>query len=333
MTTGPKWEIWNVEDLLADTTPIPDDVIEGFIPGGAVVLLSGPGGDGKSYAMLDLAVCVSEGKQWLGMDVHQTPVLVIDMENRLVRLRERTHAVITGHQLNIVPPPLKLAFGTDFRLCRDEFAIEVSAMAAQCGAGLIILDSLVDFLGDVDENSNPEMGRVADRLRKIAEMSGASVIAIHHTPKHSGATPRGATALRNGVDVCVMISRNGLTIKLETDKNRCGPEKTVVARLNWQLDTFKLTPVSVASGRQARVADVDEQAILDALDDDQWHLSNEIVDLAMQATSHKRSTIHSKMSAMIKDGLLEKKPSGSGKPYQVRLDQDPLNAAMKPPKP
>ena len=44
--------------------------------------------------------------------------------------------------------------------------------ALACDARLVILDSLVDLLGEVDENSNVEMGKAAERLRAIAETVG-----------------------------------------------------------------------------------------------------------------------------------------------------------------
>jgi hypothetical protein len=107
-------------------------------------------------------------------------------------------------------------------------------------AGSVILDNLVDFLDGVDENSNAEMGKVVERLRAIAEMVGG-MVAIHHTPKGNVQTPRGAAALRNGVDVSVIVSRNGNHLTLKHDKNRVGP-----GRSEWWLPGW--TGVTACSG-------------------------------------------------------------------------------------
>jgi len=320
--------IWSLAEIDADTRPVPADIVAGFIPGKQAVLLSGPGGDGKSYACLDLAIHVAAGIPWLGLNVRQVPVLVIDLENEFVRLRERIRELLWAHGLSTTPPPVHVAFGLDLRLSRDEGAIEIADMAAQVGAGLVILDSLVDFLGDVDENSNPQMGKVAERLRNITLLHDCSALGIHHTPKTNNATPRGASALRNGISVCILATRNGNTITMAQDKNRVGAEKTVIARLDWGPGTFDMSPMGITTGRVAKSPDADEKAILHALNDGGWHPSNDVVNTVMNNSKHKRSTIHSKLSAMIKDAVLEKKDAGDGVPYDVRLN--PYYAAMQP---
>jgi len=321
-------------EILADRTPVPPDVVAGVIPGDASVLFSGPGGDGKSYAMLDLGVCVARGTPWLGQAVSRTPVLVIDLENRQYRLRERLAATLRGHSLGGDPPPVYIASGDDpdfeleYRLDGDAVIEEIARLAQSVGAGLVILDSLVDFLGDVEENSNPEMGRVASRLRAIASRVGC-VIAIHHTPKNNASTPRGATALRNGVDVNILSSRDGNIVTIKQDKNRCGPEMTIKARLNWGAGLFNLSLVGVEAGRQEEPPDADEAAILDVLGDGAWHQSNGVTRAVMEATKHARRTVQTKLNALIADCVVEAGERVSGQPFDVRMAPvDPFGEAM-----
>jgi len=317
--------VYSASELLADPSPLPADVVQGFIPGQIAALLSGPGGDGKSYAMLDLAVAVARGNPWLTLDVAQTPVLIIDLENRRNRIERRLEETLRGHGLLEDPPPVHFAFEVGLHLDCDEAVLEYAQMAQDVGAGLIILDSLVDFLGETDENSNPEMGAVARRLRKLVDFAGVSVLAIHHTPK-SGDGPRGATALRNGVDVNIMISRDGNVLRMQQDKNRVGPEQTVVCRMNWGAGLFNLSPIGVTVGRRREAGDPDEGAILDYLEDGEWYSSNEVVRAVMQESGHARSTVHGKLKGMVDDGMLETQDQDSGTSYQVRKhpeeDQD-----------
>jgi len=163
-------------------------------------------------------------------------------------MRERAQRVMRGHSLD-TPPPVAIAFELSSRLDSDGSVSAIGHLAERCGAGLVILDSLVDFLGGVDENNNVEMGKVAERLRAIAEMVGG-IAAIHHTPKGNAQTPRGAAALRNGVDVSIIVSRNGNHLTLKHDKNRIGPERTVAARMDWGDGLFKLSPATATSGRR-----------------------------------------------------------------------------------
>jgi len=320
-------KVFSLAELLTDTTPTPPDIVTGFIPGRSVVILAGPGGDGKSYACLDLAFCVARGEDWLTLKTRKMPVLIIDLENRKYRLRDRGHQLISGHCLNVAPN-VHFALSFDTALCRDESIAELVQLAMDCGAGLIILDSLIDFYGDADENSNVDMGQVAARLRAVTEKLDVSIVAIHHTPKANNNTPRGATALRNGVDVNIIVARSKSVITMKQDKNRAGPEVTLTATMNWQPGQFWLSPLGVVIGRQATQSDPDETAILEVLDDGRWYPSNEIVQKVMKIRGRQRSTIYGKLNALCKDGVLERKEQGRGKPYLVRLD--PLAAAMQP---
>lgn len=317
----PEIEIFTLADILADDMPLPPDVVEGFLPGEAAVLISGPGGDGKSYAMLDLAVCVARGTPWLGLNVIKTPVLILDLENKKALMRVRVQRVLNGHGLLDSPPAVSIAFDVGAMLDADDGAFEIVRQAEKVGAGLVVLDSLVDFLGEAEENSNPEMARVAERLRLIAERAGATILAVHHTPK-AGNTPRGATALRNGVDVSIMVDRDGNTFKMRQDKNRMGPEQTVTARLNWAEGLFNLSPIGVSVGREKPPPDVDEAAIRDVLSGGEWMASNDIVAGAMERTGHARRTLQRKLKAMIDDLVLDQQEQGKGLPYLARLVKD-----------
>jgi hypothetical protein len=243
-----NWPLCTLAELLADQTRTPEDVVAGLIPGKAATIMSGPGGVGKSYAMLDMAVCVSRGLPWVGLNTQPTPVLIVDLENRSARMRERVQKVMRGHFLD-APPPVTMAFELSSRLDSDSSVSEIACLAEMYGTGLVILDSLVDFLGRTDENNNVEMGRVAERLRAIAEVVGG-VVAIHHTPKGNVQTPRGAAALRNGVDVSIIVSRDGNHLTLKHDKNRIGAERTVAARMNWGDGLFKLSPSNATDRRR-----------------------------------------------------------------------------------
>jgi len=317
-----KSPLLSAKRLLADKTPTPPDIITSFVPGRCVVLLAGPGGDGKSYAMLDLAFAVARGEKWLGLDSKKMPVLIIDLENRKYRLRDRVHELMSGHKLQTAPD---VYFALEFNagLCRDEATDEIVKLATDCGAGLIILDSLVDFYGDLDENSNTEMGKAARRLRTITDRINVSIIAIHHTPKNDKNTPRGATALRNGVDVCVLVSRDQSTLTLRQDKNRCGREVTVTANLNWGESRFWLSHIKTFTGRQQRKPkiDPDEMAILEILDSGGWRQSNEVVKLAAKKVKKAQSTLTKKLAKMCENKVLERGSGDKGKPYPVRVDQ------------
>lgn len=314
---APDIKSTTLAQMVADDTPPTPDLIERFLPGRAVMLFSGPGGDGKSYAALDLAICVARGTPWLGLNVTKSPVVIVDLENDYEEIRKRAQWLTRGHNLGDNPPDITFYAETKHTLDSDGAVYELAGLMKRHDAKLLVLDSLVDFLGNTDENSNPEMGRVAKRLREVVNETGGVILAIHHTPKNNAQTPRGATALRNGVNVNTMVSREGNTLTLKHDKNRRGLEISIKTEMNWEDETFCLSLVEVNAGREKKTTDPDEQAILNAVDAD-WRWSNEIVNDALKHTTHARSTLHAKLKALIRDGILEATEQKTTKPYQVR---------------
>src|SRR5687767_11823807 len=70
---------------------------EGLITKGSVNLLVGDPGSGKTWAAIDLAVCVAMGKKWLDLATKQTAVLIVDEESGPRRLQRRIFETLNGH--------------------------------------------------------------------------------------------------------------------------------------------------------------------------------------------------------------------------------------------
>ena len=79
-------------------------VVENFLPAGTFIL-SGQPKIGKSFLMLMLCWCVSEGKPFLGFETRQSEVLYLTLEDTDARIQER----------------LARMFGTDWDVSPDFF--------------------------------------------------------------------------------------------------------------------------------------------------------------------------------------------------------------------
>lgn len=84
---------WQGRTLPARKFLVPD-----LIPLGAVTLLSGDGGTGKSYLALQLATAAVCGETWLGMPVKAGPVLVLACEDDGDELQLRLHEITAAHE-------------------------------------------------------------------------------------------------------------------------------------------------------------------------------------------------------------------------------------------
>jgi AAA domain len=112
-------------------------LVERLLPNGQNVLLYGPGGTGKGWLAVGLAVAVTLGLPFAGYEAQQAPVLYCDWEDSFEVFCERVAAVAAG--LGVAPPTIH------YRPCygslRDQ-AHQIARYAAEHAVGLLIIDSV-----------------------------------------------------------------------------------------------------------------------------------------------------------------------------------------------
>jgi hypothetical protein len=93
---------------------------------------------------------------------------------------------------------------------------------------MIVIDNLGTVSGGVDENS-PQMKAVMSNLRRLADVTGAAVIVIHHQRKSNGFkgrvgdTLRGHSSIEAALDLALLVERDeesGDSIKVKSTKTR-----------------------------------------------------------------------------------------------------------------
>ena len=179
-------------------------LVDGLITKGSVNLLVGEGGSKKTWTALDLAVCVAMGARWLDFQTEQTPVLIVDEESGPRRLRRRLFETLNGHLVkrDDAPPIAFISLSlTDLRNIDDVNALH--AMIEQTRAGLVIVDALADIMPGADENAVKDVQPVFMNLRRVAELTKAAIVVIHHSNKQNGY--RGSTAIKGAVDLMLMV--------------------------------------------------------------------------------------------------------------------------------
>ncbi len=149
-------------------------LVDGVIPEGAITLVSGDSGVGKSTFVLALAGAVANGQPFLGLNSIRRRVLIMDKENGLPVTRERIgRYVVRTDQLTywgtwVDPPPPGARDGS------------LRAYASQ-HKPLIVFDSLVAFHTGSEQDAT-EKRRFMQGFRDLASL-GATVIVICHAGK------------------------------------------------------------------------------------------------------------------------------------------------------
>lgn len=168
-----------------------DFVLPGFLAGTVGALVS-PGGVGKSYWSLQLALDIAglvKGASLTGLNASRGRIVLLSAEDPEDVLGTRLQAIAGAAKGRVAFPerdsdrPL-----LDHRNCvgLGVDVMDESWFSQLCEVGkdarLIVLDTLRRF-HQLDENSTQDMTRVLAQLERLAKETGASVLYLHHTSK------------------------------------------------------------------------------------------------------------------------------------------------------
>lgn len=159
----------------------------GYLPMGALCLIDGDPGLGKSFLTLDLAARVSAGRIFPTGE-RATPAGVVLMsyeDDPGFTIRPRLETM--GADLDRIT---LLEGITDEKGPRLPSVADISAIretALSIGAGLIIVDPLMAALpGAVDSHSDHNIRSILAPLSKLAQETGATVLIVRHLNKSGG---------------------------------------------------------------------------------------------------------------------------------------------------
>jgi hypothetical protein len=169
-------------DAPHELTPV---LIEDTLRVGHKMLIAGPSKAGKSFLLMELAVAIASGSDWLGKRCKRGKVLYINFEidrnSFLTRFDEIFEAkginrkdaeTIKVWNLRGKTPPL------------NELAPRLIRRIRSIGFSAIILDPIYKVLTG-DENNARDMAAFCNQFDFIASETGASIIYVHHHSKGS----------------------------------------------------------------------------------------------------------------------------------------------------
>lgn len=169
-----------LSEMLADLPPLDPVLVDGVLRKGHKMLISGPSKAGKSFALMELAIAIAEGTEWLGAQCTKGRVMYINMEisdascyNRFAKIYEAKGLDPSGNisvwGLRGYSMPISKLAPQIIGRCKDYTAI--------------IIDPLYKVMEGADENSNSDVARMVGYFDQIARDTGASVIYAHHFAK------------------------------------------------------------------------------------------------------------------------------------------------------
>ena len=235
----PRYEILTAASFFEPQEPI-NWIIDGLISAGSVSVFFGEAGCGKTWALLDMAVCAANGAPWLGMATTAGHVLIIDEESGRRRLSRRMGEVLRGHDCGPDTPISAVSLAA-FDLGKPNDIGELYNLIISTGARVVIVDALADVMPGRDENAVKDTAPIFLTLRKIAEETQCAIIVIHHSNKTGGY--RGSSAIKGAIDLLLSVEKKNESNNMifKTEKARDTTAGAFSATMNFDGGKFWLT--------------------------------------------------------------------------------------------
>lgn len=159
-------------------------LIEGILRQGHKMLLAGPSKAGKSFALIELCICIAEGAPWLGrFGCAQGKVLYINLELDRASCLHRFRDVYSA--LGLPPKNIRNIDLWNLRgasVPMDKLAPKLIRRAAKKNYIAIILDPIYKVITG-DENSADQMAKFCNQFDLVCRELGCAVIYCHHHSK------------------------------------------------------------------------------------------------------------------------------------------------------
>lgn len=174
----------NMADSWDDLPPLADPLIEGVLRQGHKMLLAGPSKAGKSFALIELCICIAEGRPWFGrFGCAQGKVLYINLELDRASCLHRFRDVYDA--LGYPPAHVSSIDLWNLRgasVPMDKLAPKLIRRAQKKDYIAIVLDPIYKVITG-DENSADQMAKFCNQFDLVCRELGCAVIYCHHHSK------------------------------------------------------------------------------------------------------------------------------------------------------
>ncbi len=241
----------SVRELVAAYPDLREPVIHGLLRTGETMNLISAPKIGKSWLVIDLALSVVTGREWLGQfQCERGDVLILDNELHPETIANRIPRVAAARQIGVDQYADRLFVRSLRGQLKDIFTLGEYFHRIEAGRfRLIICDAFYRFLPrDTDENDNGTMANLYNVLDNYAGHTGASFVLIHHSTKGNQSlkaiTDVGAGAGSQGraADAHIIIRRHEEDDAVVIDGETRAWPKFPAACLRWTFPTWTPAP-------------------------------------------------------------------------------------------
>jgi hypothetical protein len=208
-------------------TPIepPPELIRGILHKGSKLAFGGSSKSFKTWCLLDLALSVGTGADWLGFPTTQGKVLFVNFEIQPYAWQRRILAVARAKGIDLPPGAMTL---WNLRGCAAGFSDLVPLIARRTrreGFALTILDPIYKLYGPTDENAAGDVAALLNSLERLSADTDAAVAFGAHFAKGNAA----------GKEAIDRISGSGVFAR--------DPDSLLIFTRHEEQDAFTVEPI------------------------------------------------------------------------------------------
>jgi hypothetical protein len=212
------FELLDIDDMAA--LPDPDWLIEDMIPATAMTLIFGASNSFKSFATVDMAMCVSTGRKWHGREVRQGPVIYLASEGAIGVGKQRIRGWMAHHGVRKKPPIFLLRQEV---LLNDPKALKklMRTIDTKLGGELALI--VCDVLSGTRKGSEVDDEAAAAHVRALQTLVrtyNAAVIGVTHTGWGDSDRARGHTHTWGSYDTRIKVDGDDKSLKTTITVNR-----------------------------------------------------------------------------------------------------------------
>lgn len=176
-------ELVDAATFIAEPIDPPAELIEGILHKGSKLAFGGSSKSFKTWSLLDVAISVASGADWLGHSTAQGKVLFINFEIQPHAWQRRIVAVAKAKGVELKAGEVIL---WNLRGHAADFRHIVPRLIQRCRAenfALIVLDPIYKLYGNTDENSAGNVALLLNALERLATETGAAIAFGAHFAK------------------------------------------------------------------------------------------------------------------------------------------------------
>jgi RecA-family ATPase len=176
-------ELIDAATFIAEPIEPPAELVAGILHKGSKLAFGGSSKSYKTWCLLDLAISVATGTDWLGRRTAQGKVLFLNFEIQPHAWQGRIVSVARAKGIELRPGQIIL---WNLRGYAAGFKLLIPRITQRCqdeNFALIVLDPIYKIYGGTDENAAGDVAALLNSLENLATETGAAIAFGAHFAK------------------------------------------------------------------------------------------------------------------------------------------------------